>query len=1117
VVRFKIKAPLQVEIMSRYALPILLLLFAGCAQPEAIAPAFQLLRKDMTGLDFDNTPQQSAEVNVFNYMYFFNGGGVGAGDFNNDGQIDLFFTSNMGPDKLFLNEGGMRFRDVTAAAQVNPAQSPGIPWKTGVSIVDINHDGLLDIYISQVGDYKAIKGRNRLLICQKIEQGIPVYKDEAAQFGLDLVGFGTQAAFFDYDGDGDLDLFQLNHSLHQNGTFGPRKQFEGTTHPLSGDKLFENREGRFFDVTEPSGIQSSVIGYGLGIVVSDLNLDGWPDIYIGNDFHENDYLYLNVPLEGGGRGFEDSLADAIQHSSRFSMGVDAADINNDGWNDLISLDMEPEDPQILKASLGEDGFAIYQMKLGYGYQNQYARNALQLNDGTGKFQEIAQFSGVSATDWSWSSLFADFDSDGFKDLFISNGIPRRMNDVDFMRFQENKGAQTGTQQDKLAIVEKMPQIKLPNKFYHNNDQLKFEDWELRVKGNQPSFSNGAIAADLDLDGDLDFVVNNIEDEPFVYQNLHKVAASEKADFLSFKLLGSPENLNAIGTRILLFKQDGTRIVEEFYPVRGYQSSAVTPLHIGVGDAKLVDSAFVIWPDRSFERLDNLNFNRRTELAWKPGLPTFDFSVLRQKKVPAYSFKDITVKTGLGFQHVENPFVEFNRETLIPHMVSAEGPALAVGDVNGDGLEDVFFGSSKFGQSALYLQTRQGTFTLQTPVAILKDSIFEDVDAVFVDLDQDGDLDLVVASGGNEWKSRDEAMKQRYYLNQGTGNFERRDFPGAYATASCVLPCDFNQDGLIDVFIGARAQPWNYGLSPVSYLFQNMGGGNFKSVAEKMGGGMHLAGLVKHGTWTDFDGDGRQDLLLAIEWEPITVYLNKGERFEKRALNDLSGWWNFVLPHDFDGDGDLDILAGNLGQNSKLKPSKDQPLKMYVADFDDNGQVEQILSYYLKNREIPFHNHTEITKQLPQMKKKYLYAKDFSEASVADIFGKEKLKKALYREANTFSSMYFENLGGFQFKAHALPDQLQFSTLNAFTLADQDGDGQNEVLLGGNFYECNIEMGRYDANFGNVLRIGKNGEMQVFPLGDQRINGQVRQIRPIKIAGKQAFVFARNNDSAIILQ
>lgn len=1095
---------------------MLFLLLASCQDAEKQAPKFELLRKNTTGLDFDNSPKQTNEVNVFNYMYFFNGGGLAAGDFNQDGQIDLFFTSNMGPDKLFLNEGALHFKDVSKEAGVNPEPMEGVSWKTGASVVDLNNDGMLDIYISQVGDYKSIKGRNRLLMCQKVDRGVPVFAEKAAEWGLDLVGFGTQAAFFDFDLDGDLDLYQLNHSLHQNGTFGPRKQFEGTSHPLSGDKLLENRNGKFVDVSAKSGILSTVIGYGLGIVVSDINLDGWPDIYIGNDFHENDYLYLN---QRNG-AFKESIAESMQHTSRFSMGVDIADINNDGWNDLISLDMEPEDPEILKASLGEDGFAVYQMKLGYGYQNQYARNALQLNDGTGHFQEIAQFAGVSATDWSWSPIFADFDADGYKDLFISNGIPRRMNDVDYMRFQEGKertGQDMGTTKDKLDIVEKMPRIKLPNKFYHNTGSLRFEDWKNSVSNNLPSFSNGAITADLDNDGDLDMVVNNIEDEPFVYKNLDRDTENPDHVYLSLRLKGPSANLNAIGARVVIFKKAGLRQTEEFYPVRGYQSSAMTPLFAGIGNKDAVDSILLIWPDQTFERLQKPGYNTTQSIEWKPGLPKFDFSTLAKSPTNPFKFKDITQNSGLNFNHVENPFIEFNREALIPHMVSADGPAIAVGDLNGDGLEDVFMGSAKFAQSAVFIQTKNGKFLRQTPEALLRDSIFEDVDAVFADIENDGDLDLIIASGGNEWKSKDEAMKQRYYLNDGKGNLERHDFPGAFATASCVLPCDFNQDGLVDVFIGARAQPWSYGLTPTSYLFQNKGNGQFEDVAGSIGNGLQQAGLVKNGSWADLDADGDQDLLLAIEWEPLTVFLNQNGKFEKTPLNELSGWWNFAQAHDFDGDGDLDILAGNLGENSRFHPTLSEPVQLYVSDWDNNGQVDQILTYYLKNKEIPFATFEELTKTIPSLKKKYLYAKDFAKAKVAEIFGKDKLEKSVKRSANTFSSMYFENTGGMKFKTHRLPNALQFSTLNACNLVDLDGDGKMEAVLGGNFYECNIEMGRYDGNFGAVLQIGANGAMQVYPLGDLRVEGQVRRIRSLQLQGKQTQILVRNNASSLLIQ
>jgi hypothetical protein len=1092
---------------------LLLSLLASCTQNKQENQSFELLNHEQTGLHFKNELKPGLAINGLNYMYFFNGGGVAAADFNQDGLVDLYFTSNMGENKMYINEGKLHFKDVTQQAGVGCMQETmegsGVSskWSCGASVVDFNNDGMPDIYVSQVSKFLNLTGKNHLFICQRIENGVPVFEDKASEYGLDLEGFCTQAAFFDYDLDGDLDMYQLKHSVHANGT--------------SGDKLFRNDDGKYTDVTKTAGINSTVIGYGLGIATGDINLDGWPDLYIGNDFHENDYLYIN---QGDGT-FREQLTAGIMHTSQFSMGVDIADINNDAWSEIISLDMLPEDPYILKSSLGEDDYGLYNFKLTYGYHNQYARNTLQKNNGDPKgkfasptFSEVGMFAGVHATDWSWATLFMDFDNDGRKDLFISNGIERRMNDIDYANFRLNdnirfKQGSNNLEEKDLVVVEKMPQIKLANKFFRNTADFRFQDMEQEVKNAEVSYSNGAVYADLDNDGDLDVVVNNLEEEPYVYANLSE--ANPGSAWLNLKLTGNTGNVSAIGTKAIVYKGK-QRLSCEHFPVRGFQSSMLSDLHLGIGDPASVDSILIIWPDRSYQKLSVGQFNTTLSVQWQNGLPKFDFSTLYPPP-PAIAFRDITDEKGLDYQHIENPFVEFNREGLIPHMVSREGPALATGDINGDGLEDIFFGSSKKNPSALYLQRSNGSFIRNTPAVIASDSIFEDVDAIMTDLENDGDLDIVVAAGGNEFRDKNDPMRQRAYVNDGRGNFTVMYFEGLYMTASCVLAADINKDGLVDLFFGGRAVPWNYGVTPDSYLLLNRGGGKFENVTDQIGGGMGKAGLVKNGAWTDIDNDGDSDLLLAMEWAPPTVYLNNNGTFEGRLLNDMTGWWNFLLPYDFDGDGDMDILAGNTGENSKLKPTSREPVRMYVNDFDDNQQIEQVLSYYVKSREVAFNNYDEIMKQLPVLKKKYLLAKNFANASLADIFGADKLSKSIRYEANTFQSTYFENTGGMNFKPHRLPDELQYSPVKSALVTDLNSDGKPEVIVGSNWYDCNIEMGRYDSGYGNILTIGANGQMQVDPLGDLRIRGEIRRIEPIKTGGKTAFILARNDSKAVMIQ
>ncbi|MGB4961023.1 MAG: CRTAC1 family protein, partial [Saprospiraceae bacterium] len=664
--------PIVCSILILVILVMIGLSFNSCERTDVKLPLFELLEEERTGISFSNDLTSNLEKNIFNYLYFYNGGGVGAGDFNNDGLIDLFFVGNQVDSELYLNLGGLKFGKQSSNVGIKNDSS----WCTGVSVVDINNDGMLDIYVSTVSNLMGLKGQNKFYICKKIDQsGIPFYEDEAKEMGLDSSGYGTQAAFFDFDMDGDLDLFQLNHSTHKNNTFGQRSTFANTINPMSGDRLYRNDDGKFIDVSKLAGINQSSIGYGLGIVVSDINMDGYPDLYIGNDFHENDYYYVN----NGNSTFTERLTEQMGHTSRFSMGVDAGDINNDGFPEIVSLDMQPEDPYILKKSEGEDAFDIFNFKLGYGYNHQYAQNALQLNNKNGTFTEIAAFAGVHATDWSWSSLFSDFDNDGWKDLFISNGIPKRMNDIDYINFISQSEVQWKISMDHmeekdLELIDQIPEIKLSNKFYKNGGNLKFLDLEKVIKNNKVSYSNGAITADLDNDGDLDIVTSNINDKAFLYENKtcdNNLCSNES---IKISIKGPAKNRNAIGAKLIIFTGEAKRVYEKF-PTRGFMSSMETPLIVAKDGWATADSILLIWPDNTFEYITDRNPSD-VSITYRPLLPKFDYNSLLRSDISKLTVQDLTNYSKLNFAHRENPFVEFNREPLIPHAVSNEGPAIA---------------------------------------------------------------------------------------------------------------------------------------------------------------------------------------------------------------------------------------------------------------------------------------------------------------------------------------------------------------------------------------------------------------------------------------------------------
>lgn len=1064
-------------------------------------PLFLEMNSSHTGISYSNILKDDLKFNVFNYRNFYNGGGVGIGDVNNDGLADIYFTSNMGENKLFLNKGNWKFEDITQRAGVAGKRA----WSTGVAMADVNGDGFLDIYACNSGNIENDDKQNELFI----NQGNLTFKEEASKYGLADDGLTTHAAFFDFDLDGDLDCYILNNSYRSIASFGYNRNLRHVRSPRGGHKLYRNDNGHYIDISEKAGIYGSEIGFGLGVSVADVNGDKWPDIYVSNDFFEKDYLYINK--QNG--TFKESIEDYTGHLSLSSMGSDIADINNDGLPDIFTSEMLPEDDYKLKMVTRFEDYDIYNAKVKGDYYNQYIQNCLHLNNGDSTFSEIAFLSNVGATDWSWGGLFFDFNNDGWKDLFVCNGIYKDITNQDYIEFlsdeQAKKKVAAKGEFNYKDFLEPAPSNAIPDYAFVNNKNLVFENKAYALGLGKPGFSNGAAYGDLDNDGDLDLVVNKLNMESSVFRNTTSETA--RTSFIKVKLEGEGMNRFGIGSEVKVYSQ-GQIFTQIQMLSRGFQSSVDPIQTFGLGKAKAIDSIVIVWPDLKKQTIQKPALNKL--LTAKQELAT---EIYITPSAPKPLYTNISKQSVRGFaMHAENYFIDFNRERLLPHLISMEGPHCAKGDVNEDGLDDVYVTGAKSDSGKLFIQNRNGQFVRAKQKAFDVSNLADGVGSALFDADGDKDLDLFVVYGGNEDLPESPNLQPKLYLNDGKGSytFTVNNIPGISINASCARAGDLDNDGDMDIFIGGRLIPGKYGFAPKSYLLINDGSGKFDEQTREMAPGLQEAGMITDAAWQDVDKDGWQDLVVVGEWMPLTVFFNNGKKFFKKETPFSEGWWNCVKSADVDGDGDQDLILGNLGLNSKIKGDAKHPVQLYVKDFDNNGQTETVLTYYKSDSiSYPLHLKPEITAQMPLLRKKFLKYADYASKPIQEVLDEDQLKNTIIRKAYELQSSIAINDGKGNFILQALPKRAQFSPIYTFLIDDLDGDGRLDILSGGNYFGVKPEIGRYDGSYTVLLKGDGKGNFSFIPNKQTGIiiKNEIRDIVKMKTATGEVLLFAKNND------